>query len=80
MGGCESGHEWRPEREHTSYVLYRCEGCDSICVAPTPVEELPLDVRSTPSPRPTADAEARRAMEAPFWASAWSWTSSPAAG
>ena len=67
MGGCEPGHEWRPERETTSFITYRCADCGSVCVATQPVDELCLDVRSAPSPRRAPARPLRRRAQAPRW-------------
>jgi hypothetical protein len=68
MGGCEPGHDWRPEQETANFVRFRCADCDSVCVAPRPVNELCLDVRRTTSPRRVPSPPRRRA-ETPRWAS-----------
>jgi hypothetical protein len=67
MGGCEPGHEWRPERETGSFVSFRCAGCGSVCVAPKPLDGLGLEVRRPARPRraPTAP---RRRPDVPSWA------------
>jgi hypothetical protein len=77
MGGCEPGHEWRPESETVSFIRFRCADCGSVCVAPKPVDQLCLEVRRTSRPRRTPAAPRRRA-EAPRWAT--SAASSAAAG
>jgi hypothetical protein len=78
MGGCEPGHEWRPERETPSLVRYRCADCGSVCVAPKPVDQLGLDVRWAPTPRQAPAAAPGRPTEAPRWASVAHSASSPA--
>ena len=75
MGGCEPGHQWRPERETASFVSFRCADCGSVCVAPKPVDQLCLDVRRTPEP-PLVPVAPRRRTETPRWASAAPSTSS----
>ncbi len=69
MGGCEAGHEWRPDRESTTHVRYRCADCGSVCAAPEPVDERALVVSRERRARPEPATAPRRRGEAPPWAS-----------
>ncbi|HEX2192181.1 MAG TPA: hypothetical protein VHH09_03230 [Acidimicrobiales bacterium] len=69
MDGCEAGHEWRPDRESTTYVRYCCATCDAVCAAPEPVDERSLVLSTERRARPEPDTAPRGPEAAPPWAS-----------